>query len=74
MIKEVKRYSVLDAHGSKLQIICYQEYLPAGTLDNPNAVVPGLQYLEDMNRNKVNQISESQFQVVTTGELLTLAS
>lgn len=71
MIKEVERIHVIDAHGSKLQIICYQEFHTEQLLDGSRTVSPGLKYYEDMNRNKVNKLSDKEFQVVRTGERLT---
>lgn len=71
MVKEVERIYVTDSHGSKLQVICYQEFHVHPLLDGTQDVTPGLKYYEDMNRNKVNKLSDKEFQVVRTGERLT---
>lgn len=68
--KEIERIYVKDAHGSKLQVIKYQEFIVSDSL-NGRTVQPGLAYYEDMNRNKLNRRADGSFVVVRTGEVLT---
>lgn len=69
--KETARIEVLDAHGSKLQVVEYQDFHSTTYLDGKSDVRPGLKYYENMNREKLNVQSETQFQVIKTGEILT---
>ncbi len=69
--KETARIEVLDAHGSKLQVIEYQDFHSTTYLDGKSDVRPGLKYYENMNRERLNVVSETEFQVTRTGEVLT---
>lgn len=69
--KETARIYVRDAHGSRLQVIEYQDFHSTTYLDGKSDVRPGLKYYENMNRQKLNVQSETQFIVASTGEILT---
>ncbi len=69
--KETARIAVRDAHGSTLQVIEYQDFHSTTYLDGKSDVRPGLKYYENMNRERLNVVSETEFQVTRTGEVLT---
>lgn len=70
-IKEIARIRTTGQIDPNVQVlICYQEFITSSDEDGVS-LIPGYMYWENMLRQKVNQISEKQFEVPATGEILT---
>jgi len=70
-IKEIDRFQVTGEKDPNVQyLILYQEYIVTNDEDG-RSVIPGFQYIENMLGQKVNMISDTQFEVPATGEVLT---
>jgi len=70
-IKEIARVRTTGKIDPNVQVlICYQEFIHTRDEDG-DYLIPGFKYWENMLRQKVNEISETQFEVPATGEILT---
>jgi hypothetical protein len=70
-IKEIERVSATGQKDPNVQVlVCYQEYIVSSDEDGVS-MIPRFKYWETMLRQKVNQISDTQFEVPATGEILT---
>lgn len=65
---ESNRFQVRSDSGKIYVIIEYQEYLPAGTQDNPHAEVEGLKSWRTREGLTVSYIDTKTFQIIKTNE------
>ena len=62
-----------DAHvtsGNTVRLYVYQDFIDAGSYDNPNATIPGLKRLVTAEGKHVNYVDDNTFKIVGTGETL----
>jgi len=69
-VVEVGRFRAATDSGRMVAIIQYQEYIPAGTLPDPDAEVEGLQYFRTSAGQNVNWIDSDTYVIVGTGEVV----
>lgn len=73
MEKHVRRFGVLDKRGLKVFIDEYQEFIDVTTKDSTTReFIGGLKRLEISGRGAVNMIDDNTFEIVSTGEQLTI--
>lgn len=71
IIKEVDRIKVTGIDKPTIrELIVYQEFIVDHDEDGESHT-PGFKSIETLLRQKVNMISETQFEIVSTGEILT---
>ena len=64
-------FAVQTADGLKDNVCEMTEYVSAGTFGNSSELEQGLRYyILDSNGLRVNRLSEKEFRVVKTGELI----
>jgi hypothetical protein len=67
---EKRRYRTRSDSGIEHIVIEYQDYISAGTFDNPNGEVAGLKSLRTDTGLFVNYIDSETFLIVQTGEIV----
>lgn len=69
--KEVSRIKVTGIDKPTVrELVVYQEFIVDHD-EGGESLTPGFQYLETMLHQKVNMISDTQFEIISTGEILT---
>lgn len=71
--REVARTVVTDAHGSRSQVVTYQEQVvvPPSLDNSPGEEIPQFTWHDDMSRNRLARKSEAEFLNEKTGEVFT---
>jgi hypothetical protein len=70
MRKEIDRHSCKDDQGNRYVVVVFQNFLPAGTLENPKQTVAGLKEARLLNGDPVNFVDEKTFMIVTGGTII----
>ncbi|NQT05426.1 MAG: hypothetical protein HQ577_05390 [Dehalococcoidia bacterium] len=67
---EIDRFIAKTDTGKEYTILVYQEFIPAGSFDNPQAEIEGLKSLSTSTGLHVNYIDSKTFKVVETNEII----
>jgi hypothetical protein len=67
---EIERFRVRAEDGEEFTIIVYQEFIPAGTLDDPAAEIPGMQRLITTGGLLVTNDNAETFKVVVRNKVV----
>jgi hypothetical protein len=70
MQKLIDRIQCTDDDGTPYIVEKWQDQIPAGHMDDPNATIPGMNRLKLSSGGKVNFRDENTFEVVQTGVVL----
>lgn len=64
----------IDSDGERYLIIERTEFYDTGTFGEPGTEEQGLKYYELVTGEKCNRMSESEYQIVSTGKLIRVYS
>lgn len=70
MKKLISRIACKDDTGQTYVLEEWQEQIPAGHLDDPNATTPGMKQLILSTGGRVNYIDEDTFEIVQTDTII----
>jgi hypothetical protein len=71
IIKEIERFKASSGSGEIFTIVVTQEFIIAEEFQSPPHEVAGLKTAKTTNGHFLNYKNENQFEIVTTGEILT---
>ena len=63
-------FTALDDDGNEYRLKVYQENVPAGTRDNPSAVIPGLKRIVTDDGESVNRVRKGVYKIVASGTVV----
>lgn len=70
MEKLVNTHRMQSESGEFFEVYEYQDFIDAGTYEDPNAKIPGLKRLTLRDGSHVNDLGDGEFQIVATGAVL----
>ena len=70
MAQLIARHKMASDDGRVFVVEEYQEYIDAGSKDDPHATIPGMKYLLLEDGSRVNHIDDDTFKIVQSGTVL----
>lgn len=67
MKEQIGMFRAKDRNGNVYILRILQEYVPAGSVEDPNAVIPGLKSLKTADGSHVNRLDRGRYEIVATG-------
>lgn len=68
--REIGRFFAKTDNGKEYQIVEYQKYIDASTMDSPNEEIPGIKRMQTTDGLHVNYIDSETFKIVETNEIV----
>jgi hypothetical protein len=62
--KQTGSFRAKDSKGNEHSIFIYTDFIDAGDLQDPNAVIPGMKCLKTRDGSSVNRIDQGRYQVI----------
>ncbi len=67
MVKKIGEFMVQAEDGQRYLIFTYQEFVPADTYQDPNAMIPGLPRFSTPEGFVVNHVEDDLYEIVHRG-------
>ena len=71
-IEHIETHHCTGSDGQEYTVLVLQEFIDASTLNDPDAIEPGLRQLQLSNGSPVNFVEENKYKIVQTGVILTV--
>ena len=62
-----QEFTATDEDGTEHRLLVYQQFIPAGSFDDPSAVIPGLRRIVTEDGESVNRVRKGEYEIVQTG-------
>lgn len=63
-VKRIATFKAKDSSGRIYVIDVFQQFVDAGTFDNPDATIPGIKSLKTRDGQHVNYVAKGQYHLV----------
>jgi hypothetical protein len=68
--RQTGRFTARDHAGNVYTVYIFTEYSPAGTRDDPHAMLEGMKELQVADGSPVNRKQQGEYEIVSTGVIL----